>query len=1308
MSTVQHTYNKRRTGELLLIAISLTFLGFSAPAQAQVNCLPSCDANDGRFLAIAGSGLNTLSDAAFDISLAVPADATSFSIGFFDGDSGKVDAVTGARYWDTGVLATFRYDIYADPEADGTGSVLVYSELSDVMPDNGWHDLVLPTDPAALTPSGNFFYRLEITLLDPALVTSNAFKVRTSGVATIEVFEQPFGFIAALASLQDAQTIFPSFPSMVPTTYDGSFSFFLDVPVSQSELLMWDGDLDYGSYDGVTADTNDPNTPDAPYLPPFAVPGTASEGVAVGSAGSTGQPADDRNPAGLGGYLLRSPSIAYNVFAPDGAIYSNSNPSGNIEWEKFLISTAPFDPTVSDAQAAQLPAGIYEVRAEGVDMANLNAWFFSRPVVCVGSDGTPCDPLRPYLIGDRVWLDANGDGIQDVGELGIAGVELEMLDADGLLVRTTTTDVSGEYSFGVLGNLVYTVRVAASNFGPGGALEDLEATTLDELSTSVTDSNDMGLDFGYTGNGSIGDLVWYDANGDGIFNEDAGSGIGGVQVTLTSAGEDGLLGTADDVFVTSTTTADDGSYLFDGLSPANYRVELDVATLPTGQVLTTSGSVDVLLASGDEITDADFGARVATGQGGSIGDLVWLDFDADGLLDGGESGLNGVAVVLALDVDGDGEAELTAATITSTLNGQAGSYLFGDLPAGVATVTVDGATLPAGAIQTYDADGTASANKATASVPDKANVLTFDFGYRGTASLNGLVWYDVDANGSIDAGEPGFENVTVDLLDDNGEVVASTTTDGTGAYSFANLLPGTYTVRIDTTTLPDNVSQTFEQDGTLTGTITVSLGIGQSAGNLTFGYTRIFPLGNSCMGSAETDAYGGSGGHSVWMPGIATDLVFEPFAGSLIEHGDGTATLSGVARSADDADKAFEVTVTLSDYRQTAPAGSPKKELSASAYVENGGPVDPSTWYYYNAFSGTFVGVGDWQGAVVEIQLVGAAFQVGVGANGKNVNDGASAWFTWQVTQQPEHGPSLKTSGQGDFNLDFVGCLGFCERSTGYWRNHTDAWPTYSLEIGGVVYGFDDLYEFVTYGGPDATMKLARQLVGAKLNLVAGADASILSVVTEADVFLAQYPPGSNPKGSAKNEGNAIKDQLDAYNTGATCEGFYELDPADNGGDGGSETPGSTPVGGDPVGGDPVGGDPVQIVLDTDDEGVELVGTWQSSTHVSGYHGAHYRHDQKKYKGHKSVRYTPDLPEAGEYQVYMWWTSNSSRADNVPVDIHHAGGTATVTVNQESNGGEWVLLGTYSFNAGTAGSVVIRTDGTNGYVVADAVKISKP
>ena len=47
-----------------------------------------------------------------------------------------------------------------------------------------------------------------------------------------------------------------------------------------------------------------------------------------------------------------------------------------------------------------------------------------------------------------------------------------------------------------------------------------------------------------------------------------------------------------------------------------------------------------------------------------------------------------------------------------------------------------------------------------------------------------------------------------------------------------------------------------------------------------------------------------------------------------------------------------------------------------------------------------------------------------------------------------------------------------------------------------------------------------------------------------------------------------------------------------------------------------------------------------------------------------------------------------------------------VTVDQTVPGGDWLLLGTFDFAAGTSGSVVIRTDGADGYVIADAVKFT--
>lgn len=53
----------------------------------------------------------------------------------------------------------------------------------------------------------------------------------------------------------------------------------------------------------------------------------------------------------------------------------------------------------------------------------------------------------PIEIGNRVWLDTNGDGIQDAGEAGISGVDVELRDAGGGLLATVTTAADGTYYF---------------------------------------------------------------------------------------------------------------------------------------------------------------------------------------------------------------------------------------------------------------------------------------------------------------------------------------------------------------------------------------------------------------------------------------------------------------------------------------------------------------------------------------------------------------------------------------------------------------------------------------------------------------------------------------------------------------------------------------------------------------------------------------------------------------------------------------------------------------------------------------------
>lgn len=126
--------------------------------------------------------------------------------------------------------------------------------------------------------------------------------------------------------------------------------------------------------------------------------------------------------------------------------------------------------------------------------------------------------------------------------------------------------------------------------------------------------------------------------------------------------------------------------------------------------------------------------------------------------------------------------------------------------------------------------------------------------------------------------------------------------------------------------------------------------------------------------------------------------------------------------------------------------------------------------------------------------------------------------------------------------------------------------------------------------------------------------------------------------------------------------------------------------------------------LDTAD--VTTNGSWTNSGSTPGYHGVNYAHDNNSDKGQKAFTFTPDIPSSDYYQISLRWTSYANRATNVPVTVTHANGTDSLTVNQSVAGGQWVPLGTYFFNAGTSGNVLIENTGTDGYVIADAIRVS--
>lgn len=131
---------------------------------------------------------------------------------------------------------------------------------------------------------------------------------------------------------------------------------------------------------------------------------------------------------------------------------------------------------------------------------------------------------------------------------------------------------------------------------------------------------------------------------------------------------------------------------------------------------------------------------------------------------------------------------------------------------------------------------------------------------------------------------------------------------------------------------------------------------------------------------------------------------------------------------------------------------------------------------------------------------------------------------------------------------------------------------------------------------------------------------------------------------------------------------------------------------------------PGDVIVDNADAGFAASANWTFGTSATDKYGPSYRfHATAAVADAATFTYT--VPQNRNYEVYAWWTQGANRSVTAPYVISHASGIATVTRNQQANGGSWQSLGTYYLLSGT-NNVKLSCWTTAGFVVvADAVKV---
>ena len=423
---------------------------------------------------------------------------------------------------------------------------------------------------------------------------------------------------------------------------------------------------------------------------------------------------------------------------------------------------------------------------------------------------------KPITISGTVFHDENLSWVQEANEDGISDVtiELQKLNDAGVYetVATTVTDANGDYSFGEeLGltpgeyQLVQTQPDGFLDVGAtAGTVEGDTVGTVDDVNVITNINIPLGgtdgidYDFKEIRPASIEGNVFHDENDDGVFDPNE-EGIANVLIQVTRVGA--KPGVETDAFPDTTPifvrTDANGHYSVDALPPGVYEV-VEINNYPedadplapfldgrdsVGNVRgTTNGELsndrfsEIHLCADDHGVEYNFGEITPASIGGNVGANT----------PDGKVGIEDVTIQL-FNADGDLVAE--------TLTDENGDYEFTGLTPGAYSIVE---VQPEGFLDAEESLGSIDGVQVGSAANDRfTNIVlgsgdqgvNYDFCEHTPSSIGGNVGANVPGGDKV-----GIADVTIQLFNADGDLVAETLTDENGDYEFTDLGPGTYSI----------------------------------------------------------------------------------------------------------------------------------------------------------------------------------------------------------------------------------------------------------------------------------------------------------------------------------------------------------------------------------------------------------------------------------------------------------------------------------------------------------------------------------